>query len=115
MTILTPISRNVTRRGFLAGSAGFSLGIMLTPLPRLISPAEAQAPAISFTPDAWITIGRDNRITIMSPAAEMGNGSFTTLPVIVAEELDADWSRVTVVQSPMDAKKYGNPYYYGAL
>lgn len=115
MTILTPIARNVTRRGFLAGSAGLSLGIMLTPFPRLISPAEAQAPAITFTPDAWITIARDNRITIMSPAAEMGNGSFTTLPVIVAEELDADWSSVTVVQSPMDAKKYGNPYYYGAL
>jgi isoquinoline 1-oxidoreductase beta subunit len=47
----------------------------------------------------------------MSPAAELGQGSFTSLPVIFAEELDADWKRVKIVQSPMDGAKYGNPFY----
>jgi isoquinoline 1-oxidoreductase beta subunit len=113
MTILTPISGHVTRRGFLAGSAGLTLGFVLAPIPRLVSAAEAQT--AGFTPEAWIAIAPDGTITIMSPAAEMGNGSFTALPVIIAEELDADWSRVKIVQSPMDAKKFGNPYYHGAL
>src|ERR1700722_19776929 len=109
MKILTPVARNVTRRGFLAGGAGLTFAFVLGPVPRLVSAAEAQGPG--FTPEAWIAIAPDDTITIMSPAAEMGNGSFTALPVIIAEELDADWKRVKVVQSPMDAKKYGNPYY----
>jgi len=113
MTIVAPMSKTVSRRRFLAGTAGLSLAFVLAPIPRLVSEAEAQT--AGFTPDAWISIAADNTITIMSPAAEMGNGSFTALPVIVAEELDADWSRVKIVQSPMDAKKFGNPYYHGAL
>ena len=46
----------------------------------------------------------------------MGQGSFTTLPLILAEELDADWSKVRLIQPPVwDAKTYGNPDYAGVL
>jgi isoquinoline 1-oxidoreductase beta subunit len=104
-------STALTRRRFFAETAGLIFALTLAPVPRLI----AKADGTGFVPDAWITIAPDNAITIMSPAAEMGNGSFTTLAVIIAEELDADWSRVNVVLSPMDAKKFGNPSNYGAL
>jgi isoquinoline 1-oxidoreductase subunit beta len=104
-------SSGMTRRRFFAETAGLVFALTLAPVPRLI----AKADGTGFLPDAWLTIAPDNAITIMSPAAEMGNGSFTTLAVIIAEELDADWSRVNVVLSPMDAKKFGNPFNDGAL
>jgi isoquinoline 1-oxidoreductase beta subunit len=54
----------------------------------------------------------DGTISVVSPAAEMGQGSFTSLPVIIAEELDADWAMVKpVFPSDWDDKKYGNPGY----
>jgi isoquinoline 1-oxidoreductase subunit beta len=51
----------------------------------------------------------------MSPASEMGQGAMTTLPSMIAEDLDADWSKVRVVQSPDDSKTYGNPGFFGLL
>ena len=69
-----------------------------------------------FAPSAWLTIATDGAITIVSPAAEMGQGSFTTLPLIIAEELDADWSKVKPVLPPAwDDKNYGNPAYGGTF
>ena len=67
-------------------------------------------PDAPLAPNVWVTIATDGTITIVSPAAEMGQGSFTTLPLILAEELDADWSKVKPVQPPAwDEKSYGNP------
>src|SRR5258708_3541180 len=100
---------NVNRRDFLKETAaGLTFALTLAADPRaFVGEAAAQAP---YSPNVWMTIGTDGTITIVSPAAEMGQGSFTTLPLIVAEELDADWAKVRPVLPPAwDDKLYGNP------
>jgi isoquinoline 1-oxidoreductase beta subunit len=103
----------IHRRDFLAGTAaGITFAIALAGKPDpfgFVTEASAQAP---LAPNVWVNIGTDGIITVMSPAAEMGQGSFTALPIILAEELDADWSKVKAVQPPAwDTKLYGNPGY----
>ena len=102
---------NVTRRGFLkrggALSAGLVLGVHL--------PASAQAPgrahataAAAFAPNAFVRIGADNTVTVISKHLEMGQGSYTGLATIVADELDAAWGQVRVEGAPADTARYNN-------
>ncbi len=100
----------MNRRDFLGTAAGLTLA--LTILPEGFVGTTAAAADAPLSPNAWLTIAPDGTITIVSPVAEMGQGSFTTVPVIIAEELDADWSKVKPVLPPAwDEKKYGNPEY----
>jgi isoquinoline 1-oxidoreductase beta subunit len=102
------MNNQINRRDFLGTAAGLTLALVLEPL-ALTSEAAAD---VALAPSLWLTIGTDGTITIVSPAAEMGQGSFTTLPLIIAEELDADWAKVKPIQPPAwDDKKYGNPAY----
>jgi isoquinoline 1-oxidoreductase beta subunit len=102
-----------SRRDFLKGTAGLTFALTLAADPSAFM-SEAAAGETSFAPSVWLTIATDGTITIVSPAAEMGQGSFTTLPLILAEELDADWTKVKPVLPPAwDEKKYGNPDYGG--
>ena len=64
-------------------------------------------------PNAWVRIGTDDLITLISPASEMGQGVMTSIPLLIAEEMDADWQKVRIQQAPMDAKAYGNPKFGG--
>src|SRR3984957_16857646 len=95
----------INRRGFMVGAAGFTFGVT-SGLP--FSAAEA-APGRDVTMSPWVTITTDNAVAIMSPAAEMGQGSLTSLPLILAEELDADWAQVRVVVAPPNDDLYKNP------
>ena len=97
----------LTRRGFI-GSAGIAFAGSTVTL------FDALAQTARFQPNAWIEIGIDDVITLIAPAAEMGQGAFTSLPMLIAEELDADWSKVRVEQAPAE-KEYGNPLFGGAM
>jgi isoquinoline 1-oxidoreductase subunit beta len=101
---------NLKRRRFMTGAAGLTLGVKLG-IPSTLALAENRSAAVS----PWVTIWSDGTISIMSPAAEMGQGSLTSLPLILAEELDADWSKVRIVPAPPIEKIYGNPGFNGLM
>jgi isoquinoline 1-oxidoreductase beta subunit len=98
---------DITRRGFMVGTAGFTFGVA-SGLP---FGAAAAAHGKDVTVNPWVTISTDDTIAIMSPAAEMGQGSLTSLPLILAEELDADWPKVRVVVAPPNDELYKNPVF----
>lgn len=98
---------NVSRRGFLQGSlaAGvFVLSARFVPEPLWAAEAEASA---TIQPSLWMAIASDGTVTIVAHRSEMGCGSRTALPLIVADELDADWAKVKLDQAIGDPK-YGD-------
>jgi isoquinoline 1-oxidoreductase subunit beta len=96
----------VSRRGFLGGTAGLSFAVVMGASGFVLLP-EAQGSTAGQTIGAWVRIAADGRITIVTPAAEMGQGSMTGVPVALAEEMDADWSMVTLEMAPADPQTYG--------
>src|SRR6185312_6149932 len=104
---MTIVDTKLTRRSLLGGAGGMTFCIALgSGGVRLMS--QAQASALANAPvTPWVRIAPDGRITILSAGAEMGQGSMTSLPLIVAEEMDADWSKVSIEWVPADAKVYG--------
>src|SRR6201998_2676346 len=105
-------ANDLNRRDFLAAAAGLTLALTVSPDPHALL-GEAP-PAAPMSRSVWVTIAPDGAITIVSPAAEMGQGTFTTLPAVLADELDADWSKVRPVGLPeWDERKYGNPQWNG--
>ncbi|MFN3623467.1 MAG: molybdopterin cofactor-binding domain-containing protein, partial [Hyphomicrobium sp.] len=107
------MSAGVSRRRFLKASAAFGGGLLIG----WVDVAEAEpgsAPVHEFAPNAFIRIDRDGKVTVISPSIEMGQGTYTALPMLVAEELDVDMSSVHVTHSPPSDKLYGNPAVGGA-
>ena len=101
------IDKGISRRGMLAGMGGMTfclaLGVDDT---GVLSQAQANTMAnAQITP--WVRIAPDGAITIYSAGAEMGQGSMTSLALILAEEMDADWSKVKIEFAPADADIYG--------
>lgn len=106
---------NLSRRRFLQGSAGLTLGFCL---PALAAPVAGPGKAgegvvgpIHFEPNAFLRIGTDNTVTVLSKHLEMGQGTYTGLATILADELDADWNTVRVEGAPADAKRYNNLFW----
>jgi isoquinoline 1-oxidoreductase beta subunit len=107
MKLIENVSRHVSRRGFLQGtlvSGVFVLSARFIPEP--LWAAEGEAAAAAFEPSLWMSIASDGTVTIVAHRSEMGCGSRTALPLVVADELDADWSKVKIEQAIGDPK-YG--------
>ena len=101
----------LSRRQMMIGAAGLSVAFAIRPADAAVPATERAGQAMS----PWISIGTDGSITIMSAATEMGQGSMTALPLIIAEELDADWAKVRIVPAPPLDHIYGNPGFAGMM
>src|SRR5262249_12880651 len=112
---IDPRTTDLSRRDFLSAAAGLTLALTVTPDPLAIlgeDPSGTAKAEAALSPNVWLTISTDGTITIVSPAAEMGQGTFTTLPAVIADELDADWAKVKPVFPPeWNERKFGNPGY----
>ena len=91
------------RRQFLKTSAavggGLLLGFHMPAWGKLSRPG--YIPPANFSPNAFIRIGADNVVTIVCNHSEMGQGTYTSIPMVIAEELDADWTKVRVESAPV--------------
>src|SRR5918998_1986489 len=107
---------NPGRRRFMVGAAGLTFAVTAG-VPGLIASngtTHAQS-SRQLAMNPWVTLSSDGTVFIMSPATEMGQGSLTAIPVILADAMDADWSRVKLVAAPPDDKVYGNPRFANAM
>ncbi len=113
---MTAIIENVSRRKLLQGAAalgGLVIAVRLLPIPHSF----AQAPKYGADgmpngtvndPRVFVAIDKDGTVSIVCHRSEMGQGVRTGVPLILADELEADWARVKIVQAPGDEKKFGN-------
>jgi isoquinoline 1-oxidoreductase beta subunit len=110
-----PQSIRTSRRRFMVNLGGVAVGIAFGDLifPSTAGASPAERPA--FGPNPWIQIDRSGVISIVSPAAEMGQGSMTALPACVAEDLDARWEDVRIVPAEFKPDLYGNKLMRGSL
>jgi len=96
------------RRGFLKAGA-LMVGFWAVPELALAKGANGAKPA-SYVASAFVTIGADDSVTLTMAKVEMGQGSYTILPMLIAEELEVDLDKVTLRHAPPDAKVYGIPF-----
>ncbi len=99
------MSPRITRREFVETSAGLVIAFYLPSRPgRAAVPADA-----AFSPNAWLRIGTDGGVTLTIDKSEMGQGTHTALAMILADELDADWSSVRLGPSPENPAGWSRP------
>jgi isoquinoline 1-oxidoreductase beta subunit len=107
------IKRALDRRAFLktgaAAGGGLLVSVYLPELARATSTFNS-TPAPAFAPNAFIRIATDDIITVIVPKSEMGQGPYTSLPMLAAEELEADWSKVRYESAPVDPA-YNHPLF----
>jgi isoquinoline 1-oxidoreductase subunit beta len=107
-----PSTNDLSRRSFLQTAAAAGGGLMVSVCLPLANRAEA-AEADSFSPDAFIRIGGDGQIVLTMPYVEMGQGTYTSIPMLIAEELEVDLSRIRLEHAPPNERLYGNPLFGG--
>jgi isoquinoline 1-oxidoreductase beta subunit len=107
------LKSSYSRRDFLKSTGGVALFVGASGiLPQLVScssPEKIKEVLAKYPITAWVKLAENGDITIFNPASEMGQGSMTSLPLLFAEEMDADWSKVSVEFSPQESEIYGSP------
>lgn len=111
-TIDSAMPADLNRRDLIKG-AGLSLAVFVAP--GLVSCSKADDVQATLVPNQYLRIGGDGKVTLLSPNTEVGQGAYTGLATLVAEELDADWSQISVEGAPADVKLYGHPAFGGLL
>ena len=105
-------SQGQSRRAFMktisVAGAGLAIGVQSLPALADSAAAEVATAAAEFAPNAFVRIGTDSSVTVMIKHLEMGQGTYTGLCTLVAEELDADWEQVFPETAPADASRYNN-------
>src|SRR3984893_8417199 len=101
-------AKGLSRRGFLRAAAAAGGGLMLS-LHLPVAGRDAAAADAGFAPNAFIRIGGDGQIVLTMPYVEMGQGTYTSIPMLIAEELEGDLQQVRVEHAPPNEKLYANP------
>ena len=109
------LNTQLSRRQVMIGAAGLTFAIALGADSRARAGVLAAGVRSGKALSPWVSIAEDGTITLMSPATEMGQGSMTSLPLIIAEELDADWQKVRIIPAPPNPAIYGNPAFGGVM
>jgi len=111
-----------TRREFMVGAAGLTFTVLVDGCAAMRTEERSAGASLASAPaggaktiNAWASLSTDGTVYIANPAVEMGQGSQTAIPLIIAEEMDADWSRVVIVPAAPDDKVYGNPGFRGLM
>ena len=95
----------LSRRALLKGSAAVGAGLVVGfRLP--LGAALAQPQPGVFAPNQWLSIDRDGQVTIVNSVPEMGQGTSTSMPMIVADELDVDWKDVRIEQADFALRRH---------
>src|SRR5579862_5143764 len=111
MAVAQEISEGVSRRALLTGglAGGFLLAFHL-PVRAVNEPVQPPDDTTGkFAPNAFIRIDRSGTTTLVMPQVEMGQGVYTSISMVLAEELDADFGHVALEHAPPSDKLYGNP------
>jgi len=114
--MLTNVSRRNLLKG-IVGTGGLVLAVQFLPRMALAdggalnaykTGADGMPGGVVWDPHVFVSIAPDGTVTIVTSRSEMGTGSRTSLPMAVADEMEADWARVKIAQAPGDEQKYGN-------
>jgi isoquinoline 1-oxidoreductase beta subunit len=102
---------SLSRRTFLSAGAAAGGGLLLSvSLPALSRNAEA-ADTGTFAPNAFVRIGRDGQVTLIMHKVEMGQGTYTSMPMLLAEELEVDLSQIRLEHAPPSDELYAEPLF----
>jgi CO/xanthine dehydrogenase Mo-binding subunit len=99
--------RNLLKFSATAIGGGLMIGFGLPARAEIRDTLTTNAP---FAPNAFLRIDRAGKVTFVNPMIEMGQGTYTSLPMLIAEELEVDLNKVAVEHSPPDDKVYANPF-----
>lgn len=112
-----PAPARAGRRLFMKalGAAGGGLLLQVAVPGALAQAAASTSSSASFVPNALVRIDRGGKVTLVMPYVEMGQGTYTSIPMLIAEELEIDLADVALEHAPADATRYGNPALGGQM